>query len=74
MPNIHNIKSWDILRFLLKNWFKVSHQRWSHIQLICWTLKVTIPNHWNKILNIKTIISILRQSNIDRNIFLNSKK
>ena len=73
MPNIHNIKSSDILKFLLKNWFEISHQKWSHVQLKNWTFKVTVPNHWNKILNIKTIVSILKQSNIDKNNFLNPK-
>ncbi len=32
-PNIFNIKSKDILRFLLNNWFEISNQKWSHIQL-----------------------------------------
>jgi len=69
-PNIHNVKSKDILSFLLNNWFKIHHQKWSHVQLTDWTLKVTIPNHWNKILNIKTVLSIFRQSWIDKNCFL----
>lgn len=69
-PNIFNIKSKDILNFLLKNWFEISHQKWSHIQLRKWTHKVTIPNHSNKTLNIKTIISIFKQSWIDKNDFL----
>lgn len=70
-PNIYNIKSKDILKFLLNNWFEISHQKWSHIQLKKWTLKVTIPNHPNKSLNIKTIISIFKQSWTDKNSFLN---
>jgi len=69
-PNIHNITAKDILKFLLNNWFEVSNQKWSHIQLKKWTLKVTIPNHVWKTLNIKTIISIFKQSWIDKNIFL----
>lgn len=69
-PNIHNIKSKDILKFLLKNWFEISHQKWSHIQLKKWTFKVTIPNHSDKSLNIKTIISILKQAQIDKDNFL----
>jgi predicted RNA binding protein YcfA (HicA-like mRNA interferase family) len=70
MPNIHNIKSIDILKYLLNNWFEKHHQKWSHVQLRKDDLKVTIPNHWNKILNIKTILSILRQSGMDKNNFL----
>lgn len=73
-PNIYNIKSKDILKFLLSSWFEVSHQKWSHIQLKNWTLKVTVPNHSNKTLNIKTIISIFRQSWIDKNLFLNKNE
>lgn len=69
-PNIHNIKAKDILKFLLKNWFEISHQKWSHIQLKKWTFKVTIPNHSDKSLNIKTIISIFKQAQIDKNNFL----
>lgn len=69
-PNIHNIKAKDILKFLLKNWFEISHQKWSHIQLKKWSFKVTIPNHSDKSLNIKTIISILKQAQIDKDNFL----
>lgn len=69
-PNIHNIKSKDILKYLLNNWFIVSNQKWSHIQLKKGTFKVTIPNHWDKSLNIKTVISIFKQSNIDKLDFL----
>ena len=35
-PNIHNIKSKDILDFLLKNWFEKSNQKGSHVQLKKW--------------------------------------
>jgi predicted RNA binding protein YcfA (HicA-like mRNA interferase family) len=75
-PNIYNIKSNEILKFLLSNWFEISHQKWSHIQLKNWKLKVTIPNHPEKSLNIKTIISIFKQSWIDKDDFLkqNDKK
>jgi predicted RNA binding protein YcfA (HicA-like mRNA interferase family) len=69
-PNIFNIKSKDIIRFLLNNWFEISHQKWSHVQLKNWTLKVTVPDHPNKSLNIKTIISIFKQSWIDKSKFL----
>lgn len=69
-PNIHNIKSKEIIKYLLNNWFLISHQKWSHIQLKKWTFKVTIPNHWDKSLNIKTIISIFKQANIDKLDFL----
>ncbi|MDD4151194.1 MAG: type II toxin-antitoxin system HicA family toxin [Candidatus Gracilibacteria bacterium] len=69
-PNIHNIKSKDILKFLLKNGFEISHQKGSHIQLKKGTFKVTIPNHSDKSLNIKTIISILKQAQIDKDNFL----
>jgi predicted RNA binding protein YcfA (HicA-like mRNA interferase family) len=69
-PNIHNVKSKDILKFMLQNWFKISHQKWSHIQLKKWIFKITIPNHWSKTLNIKTTLSIFRQSWIDKNDFL----
>ena len=62
MPNINNLNSKQVLNFLLKNWFEIHHQKWSHIQLKKWSLRVTIPNHWNKILNIRTVYSILRQS------------
>lgn len=72
MPNIYNIKSKDILKFMLSNWFVIHHQRWSHIQLLNWNIKITIPNHWNKVLNIKTIISIFRQSGIDKEVYLSS--
>ena len=47
-PNIHNIKSKDILKFMLQNWFNISHQKWSHIQLKNENIKITIPNHPNK--------------------------
>jgi len=69
-PNIHNIKSKDILKFMLSNWFHINHQKWSHIQLKKWNLRITIPNHWNKILNIKTVLSIFKQSWIDKDEFL----
>ena len=69
-PNIHNIKSKDILKFMLSKWFHINHQKWSHVQLRKWNLRITIPNHWNKILNIKTVLSIFKQSWIDKNEFL----
>ena len=72
MPNIHNIKSSDILKFLINSWFIISNKRWSHVQLKKWTLKVTVPNHWSKILNIKTVMNIFKQSWIDKNKYLNS--
>jgi predicted RNA binding protein YcfA (HicA-like mRNA interferase family) len=74
MPNIHNITSKDILKFMLENWFEISNQKGSHIQLKKEKLKITIPNHSNKSLNIKTVISIFRQSSIDKNIYLNNIK
>ena len=70
MPNIHNISSKEIISFLIKNWFEIHHQKWSHIQLKKWTLKVTIPNHQTKILNIKTILSIFKQSWISKDEYL----
>jgi len=69
-PNVHNIKSKDILKFMLSNWFTINHQKWSHVQLKKGGLRVTIPNHWNKILNIKTALSIFKQSWIDKDDFL----
>jgi len=69
-PNIHNIKSKDILKFMLKNWFEIHNQKGSHIQLKKSNIKITIPNHWNKILNIKTILSIFRQSWINKGEYL----
>lgn len=74
MPKIHNIKSSEILKFMLKNWFEIHNQKWSHIQLKKWNKKITIPNHSNKILNIKTILSIFKQSGIDKDDYLNPKK
>ena len=50
MPNIHNINSKDIIKFLLKEWFKKHHQ--------------------TKILNIKTILSIFKQSWINKDNYL----
>ena len=73
-PNIHNVKSRDILKFMICNWFEINYQKWSHIQLRKKSLRITIPNHWNKILNIKTVLSIFKQSWIDKEDFLNKKK
>ncbi len=73
-PNIHNIRSKDILNYMLKNWFEVCNQKWSHVQLKNWNFKITIPNHWNKTLNIKTVLSIFRQSWIDKKYFLENRK
>ena len=62
MPNIHNITCDDVLSILFMKWFKISHQKWSHIQLKKDDLRVTVPNHWSKTLNIRTVFSILKQS------------
>ena len=34
------------------------------------SLKLTIPNHWNNVLNIKTVLSIFKQSWIDKRDYL----
>ncbi len=71
MPSINNITSKQVLDFLLNNDFEINHQKWSHIQLRKGQLRVTIPNHWNKTLNINTITSILKQSWFWKQEFLN---
>ena len=68
-PNIHNTNAKDVLKFMLKQWFTISHQKGSHVQLKKWSLRITIPHHGNKTLNIKTLLSIFRQSWIDKDDF-----
>ena len=70
MPSIHNIASKIILKFLAKEGFEVNHQKGSHVQLRKDNLLVTVPDHGNKILKVKTTLSILKQAQIDKKYFL----
>lgn len=70
MPNIHNISCNHVLNFLLKNWFTIFHRKWSHVQLKKWNLRVTVPDHWSRELNIKTALSIVKQSWLPKSEFL----
>ncbi len=70
MPNIHNISCSYILKFLKKQGFEVSHQKGSHVQLKKDDLFVTVLDHGKKILNVRTLLSILNQAGIDRKQFL----
>ncbi|MCH2188266.1 type II toxin-antitoxin system HicA family toxin [Candidatus Gracilibacteria bacterium] len=69
-PNIHNITSKQVLKYMLAEGFEISHQKGSHVQLKKGSTRITIPDHGNKILNIKTILSILKQAGVDKNDFL----
>ncbi len=71
MPNIRNISSEQILRFLIKQGFEIHHQKGSHVQLRKEELlHVTVPSHGNRILKIGTVLSVLRQAGIDKSFFL----
>lgn len=59
-----------MLQFLKAQGFFIHHQKGSHIQLRKDDFYVTIPYHGSKILKIKTVISILHQSGIDKEYFL----
>jgi len=66
MPNLKNLTAKQIVNFLKKIWFEITHQEWSHVQMKRWFLRVTIPQHSKKALNIKTVYSIIRQANITK--------
>jgi predicted RNA binding protein YcfA (HicA-like mRNA interferase family) len=70
MPSIKNITAKQLLRFLLKQNFLVHHQKGSHIQLRKDHFFVTIPYHGNKILRIKTTLSVLKQAGFTKEYFL----
>lgn len=72
MPNIRNISSKQILKFLLKEGFTQHHKKGSHIQLRKNDKFVTVPFHGKKTLKIKTTISILRQAGVDKDYFLDN--
>lgn len=74
MPKLQNITSTELLKYFFKNWFEMHNQRWSHIQLKKWSKKITIPHHPKKTLNIKTVLSIFKQSGLDKENFLNPNK
>lgn len=69
-PKLKNLTSAYVLKFLLGQGFEVSHRKGSHVQLKNGELRVTVPDHGHKALNIRTVMSILRQSQVDRDDFL----
>lgn len=69
-PSIHNISSREVIQILLKKWFTVSHQKGSHVQFKKWSLRVTVPDHGKKVLNIRTTMSIIRQSGLSKEDFV----
>ncbi|PJA48480.1 MAG: hypothetical protein CO170_02605 [candidate division SR1 bacterium CG_4_9_14_3_um_filter_40_9] len=66
MPNIKNLTSDQIIKFLLNIGFEIIHQEGSHVQMRRGYLRVTVPHHGKKVLNIKTVYSIIRQTNITK--------
>ncbi len=72
MPSIHNISSKQILKFLKKQGFLISHRKGSHVQLRHEDFFVTVPDHGQKILKVKTVLSILKQSGITKVYFLDN--
>ena len=70
MNAIPSIKPKKILRILLKNGFYIHHQVGSHLVLKNPKeplARVTVPMH-NKDLKRKTLLSILKQAGLDKNI------
>lgn len=59
-----------MLAFLLREDFFVHHQKGSHVQLRKNSFYVTIPSHSQKSLKLGTVLSILRQANIEKEYFL----
>ncbi len=70
MINIKNVTSKQVIKIMKKLWFIEFHKKWSHIQMKKWFYRITIPDHWNKTLNIKTLYSIIKQSNLTIDEFL----
>lgn len=70
MSKIPSLKPKKILRILLKRGFYIHHQVGSHLVLKHPKdpqTRVTVPMH-NKDLKRKTLISILRQAGLDKNV------
>ncbi|OGK21583.1 hypothetical protein A3C23_01730 [Candidatus Roizmanbacteria bacterium RIFCSPHIGHO2_02_FULL_37_13b] len=73
MSKIPAVKPRKLLQILKKNNFFIHHQRGSHVVLKHNTdrsKRVTLPLH-NKDLKRKTLLSILQQSGLDKNVLIN---
>ena len=72
MNKIPSVKPKKLLKILLKYDFYIHHQKGSHVILkhkIKSKLRVTIPLH-NKDLKVKTLLSILKQTDLDESVFI----
>lgn len=76
MSKIPSVKPKKLLQILKKKGFYIHHQKGSHLVLKSINnenLRVTLPYH-TKDLKIKTLLSILREANLDKDILLKGKK
>ena len=73
--NMKQYKSKFVINFLLKNWFIILRQKWSHVFLYNKSNdKFTIVPFHNKDLKIWTLLSILKQSWFTKQDLENFKK
>ncbi len=65
MPKLPRITSKKLVKTLLKNWYYIDHQTWSHIIFYKNDNNdpIVIPNH-NRDLKLWTLKNILKQANL----------